>query len=101
AYLDFPTDVLRGPARDELNTVAGAERVPSPSTPADSALDSAATVIKNARRPLVISGRGLVRDPEPLEHFLEASGALYLDTPESRGLVAPDHPAYVPAARST
>ena len=43
-----------------------------------------------AHRPLVISGRGGAERQR--SRLLDASGALYLDTQESRGLVAPDHP---------
>ncbi|MGH7748161.1 MAG: thiamine pyrophosphate-dependent enzyme, partial [Candidatus Dormibacteria bacterium] len=35
-----------------------------------------------------------------LEALLEVSGALYLDTSESRGVIPAGHPAYVPALRS-
>jgi acetolactate synthase-1/2/3 large subunit len=36
-----------------------------------------------------------------LPRFLDASGAFYLDTQESRGLVPSDHPAFAGAMRTT
>ena len=49
----------------------------------------------------MISGRGArVTDGTDLVRFLDASGAAYLDTQESRGLVPADHPAGVGSARS-
>ncbi|HYC13883.1 MAG TPA: thiamine pyrophosphate-dependent enzyme, partial [Stellaceae bacterium] len=53
-----------------------------------------------AKRPLVITGRGARGSGEALVRFLDASGALYLDTQESRGLVPADHPANAAAVRA-
>ena len=52
-----------------------------------------------AKRPLVITGRGAHGAGEELVRFLDASGAVYLDTQESRGLVPSDHPSVVGAVR--
>ena len=60
----------------------------------------AVAAIRAARRPLVVSGRGARGQGAALTRFLDASGALYLDTQESRGLVAGDHPAVVGAVRA-
>ncbi|MFN2124324.1 MAG: thiamine pyrophosphate-binding protein [Candidatus Promineifilaceae bacterium] len=59
----------------------------------------AAEVIAEAKRPLVITGRGARGAESELVHFLNATGALYLDTQESRGLVPPNHPSVVGAMR--
>jgi acetolactate synthase-1/2/3 large subunit len=48
----------------------------------------------------VVTGRGARGASEELVRLLEASGALYLDTQESRGLIPPDHPAFVGAVRA-
>ena len=101
AYIDFPTDLL-----DELVYEADVDPrylqahdayLVSPST---TELGRAAELIRTARRPLVISGRGVNRARDQLEAFLEVTGGLYLDTSESRGALPADHPAYVPALRS-
>jgi acetolactate synthase I/II/III large subunit len=61
---------------------------------------AAVDVIWNAKRPLVITGRGARNAGAELVRFLNASGALYLDTQESRGLVPADHASFVGAMRS-
>lgn len=101
AYLDFPVDVLRGMARwYDPDAIAGVRRAASPVDPDDGALRDAASAIRGSRRPVVISGRGATRHPRAIVDFLDATGALYLDTPESRALVPATHAGYVPAVRS-
>ena len=96
-YLDLPTDLLR---REDTwsGPVAGASRHPIPVQPAS--LGEVRAALSRARRPVVISGRGAGLAGPALQRFLEATGALYLDTTESRGLVPVDHEAYVPAMRA-
>ncbi len=101
AYIEFPTDVLRTCLHEKLVledwvTTLGARREPAPE-PASVA--QAAEAIRSARRPLVISGRGARSAAEAVVRFLDATGALYLDTQESRGLVPPTHPAAVSSMR--
>jgi len=50
----------------------------------------------SARHPLVITGRGARNAGDALLRFLNAIGALYLDTHESRGLVPADWRADLP-----
>ncbi|MFG2584819.1 thiamine pyrophosphate-binding protein [Streptomyces malaysiensis] len=101
AFLDFPTDLLRGESTwSRAEQISGAPRAPGPIAPLPAAIDAAAAAIRSSRRPVVISGRGARAAQPTLGRFLATSGALYLDTPESRGLVPDDHPAYVPAVRS-
>src|SRR5262249_53772580 len=54
----------------------------------------------SARRPVIITGRGARHAGAELVRLLDASGALYLDTQESRGLVPSDHPAVIGAMRA-
>jgi thiamine pyrophosphate-dependent acetolactate synthase large subunit-like protein len=100
AYIDFPTDLLResvsGPAPDRSWMQAREPRVVPPD-PRD--VEAAAQLIREARRPLVISGRAARRAPAELRRLLDRAGALYLDTAESRGALPSDHPAAVPAMR--
>ncbi|MFN0179459.1 MAG: thiamine pyrophosphate-binding protein [Gemmatimonadales bacterium] len=60
----------------------------------------AAQLLRGSRRPLVIGGRGARGAGSVVERFLEASGCLYLDTRESRGVVSPDNRHSVPALRA-
>ena len=68
--------------------------------PHDDSIALAAQLLRGSRRPLAIGGRGALGAGAPLERFLEASGCLYLDTRESRGVVPPDSPHAVPALRA-
>jgi acetolactate synthase-1/2/3 large subunit len=60
----------------------------------------AARLLRGSRRPLVIGGRGARGAGSVVERFLEASGCLYLDTRESRGVVSQDNRHSVPALRA-
>jgi acetolactate synthase-1/2/3 large subunit len=100
SYLEIPTDVLREtvPEHLVLNEWLTA-RGPRVITPHPDAIADAVTRIRAAARPLVVSGRGARGAGPELVRFLEATGALYLDTQESRGLVPSGHPAAVGAVR--
>ena len=86
-YVEIPTDVLREEVPPALVTDehlrAKPRRRPQPH-PDDVA--AVAELVRHARKPAVISGRGArVTDGTDLVRFLDASGAAYLDTQESRG----------------
>jgi acetolactate synthase-1/2/3 large subunit len=101
AYLEIPTDVLRESVAPNL--VLEEWLAPKPVreiAPHAEAVAEAVAVIRAAKRPLVISGRGARGAGEALVRFLDASGALYLDTQESRGLVPADHASVVGAVRA-
>ena len=100
-YLEVPTDVLRTHVAETLVPRDWIEAKP-PRRPAPSSerVAEAAAAIRAARRPLVVSGRGARGAGEALGRFLDATGALYLDTQESRGLLPPDHPSAVGAVRA-
>ena len=100
-YLEIPTDVLRqsvpsGLVLDEWM----AAKPPRASAPDPAAVAAAVEALWSARRPLVITGRGAKTAGADLVRLLDASGALYLDTQESRGLVPADHAAFVGAVRA-
>jgi acetolactate synthase-1/2/3 large subunit len=100
-YLEIPTDVLR-------QTVAPAcvldEHMAPKSRPRlqpDAALVAqAAERLRAARRPLLVTGRGARGAGAALTRLLDATGALYLDTQESRGLVDGAHASVVGAVRA-
>jgi acetolactate synthase-1/2/3 large subunit len=100
-YLDFPTDVLRAdvPRAVQLDEHFAARPLPD-MLPAPDDVEAVVDVLWSARRPLVISGRGARRAGGPLVRLLDALGAAYLDTGESRGIVADDHPSVVAAVRA-
>ena len=100
SYLEFPTDVLRGevPAQlvlDEFSAPRAARRI----APDLGAVQAAVQRLWSARRPVVITGRGARGAERELIALLDAVGAVYLDTQESRGLVPDEHAAGVGAMR--
>ncbi|HEY2135569.1 MAG TPA: thiamine pyrophosphate-dependent enzyme, partial [Xanthobacteraceae bacterium] len=100
-YLEIPTDVLRTTVPPALVLDEWMEPKAARVLPPDSAAIAAAVeAFWSARRPLVITGRGAKNAGPELVRLLDASGALYLDTQESRGLVPADHPAVVGAVRA-
>lgn len=103
-YLEIPTDVLREtvPAAlvldEHLRAKPRRRLLPDPALVAE-----AAERLRTAKRPLVVTGRGARASSgcgAALAALLDASGAVYLDTQESRGLVDPAHPAVVGAVRA-
>ena len=101
AYVEIPTDVLRTRVPPQL--VLDEWMLPKPprSLPPDpAAIAEAVDVLWSAKRPLVVTGRGARGAGAALVRLLEATGALYLDTQESRGLVAADHPSCAAAVRA-
>jgi len=102
AYIEFPTDVLRCEVPPQLMIDDWLAPKPSRRTPPEPERVAAAVdAIRAARRPLVVSGRGARNAGEALIRFLDVTDALYLDTQESRGLVPPEHPAFVGAVRAS
>ena len=100
AYIDFPTDLLRETVEEaDVDELFFQPRSPAKVLPSGESVSRAAEVIKDAKRLLVVSGKGARGAREELAAFLEATGAVYIDTAESRGAVPLDHPAAVPAAR--
>jgi thiamine pyrophosphate-dependent acetolactate synthase large subunit-like protein len=99
-YIEIPTDVLRRSvppklALEEYLAPKSVRRIPP--DPVD--VERAAALVAAARRPLVITGRGALAASAELVRFLDASGALYLDTQESRGLVPATHDAVIGSMR--
>ncbi|MBL8330776.1 MAG: thiamine pyrophosphate-binding protein [Rubrivivax sp.] len=100
-YLEIPTDVLREtvpPACILPEHLRGTRRPPQ--RPDELELERAAALLRTARRPLVITGRGARGTGSAVTELLDASGALYLDTQESRGLVSGAHAGVVGAVRA-
>jgi acetolactate synthase I/II/III large subunit len=99
-FLDFPVDTLRAEVSAVLELP---ERLAPPRPtlllPDPEAVREAVELLWSARRPLVITGRGARGTGPELRQLLDRTGALYLDTGESRGLVPDNHPSVVAAMR--
>jgi acetolactate synthase-1/2/3 large subunit len=99
-YVDFTPNLLKEAIADwyvDPHWFAPIAR--SPRVPSSDSIALAAQLIRASRRPLAIGGRGTLGAGAELENFLQSSGCLYLDTRESRGVIAPDKPYCVPALR--
>jgi acetolactate synthase-1/2/3 large subunit len=101
-YIEIPPDVLRQDIKPQLVLDEWMAAKPRRTIqPNPDAAKAAAEAIWSAKRPLVITGRGAHGAGTELVRLLDASGALYLDTQESRGLVPSDHPSFMGAMRGT
>jgi acetolactate synthase-1/2/3 large subunit len=100
-YLEIPTDVLRIRVPPQLILDEWlADKAPRRLAPDPAAIAEAVEVFWSARRPIVVTGRGARGASRELVRLLDATGALYLDTQESRGLVPAGHPSAVAAVRA-
>ncbi len=100
-YIEIPTDVLRTPVPPQLVLDEWMSAKPARMIPPDgTAVREAVDALWRAKRPLVITGRGARNAGRELVRLLDACGAAYLDTQESRGLVPADHPSVIGAMRA-
>jgi acetolactate synthase-1/2/3 large subunit len=100
-YLEVPTDVLRAHVPPQLVLDEWINpKLPRTIPPDPAAVKEAVEVFWSAKRPLVITGRGARQAGSALVRLLDATGALYLDTQESRGLVPAEHASTAAAVRA-
>uniref|UniRef100_A0A1A8EC95 2-hydroxyacyl-CoA lyase 1 n=1 Tax=Nothobranchius kadleci TaxID=1051664 RepID=A0A1A8EC95_NOTKA len=101
-YIDIAGDMVN--AKVERTKVRGVSCCsPPPVSLADhTAVTEAVVLLKAAKAPLVIIGKGAAygRAEAVLREFVETSGLLFLPTPMGKGVVPDDHPNCVSAARS-
>ena len=101
-YLDFPVDTLRAEVAKAVQLSEHFVGRPKPRLVPDAdAIERAAELLASAKRPLVIGGRGVRCAGAELVALLDASGAPYLDTGESKGVVPESHPSVVAAMRGS
>lgn len=99
-YLEIPTDVLREHLPEHLVLEDWMSDKPRRLVSPDLAtVQEAARAIWEAKRPVIVAGRGANDAKLALNRLLDASGALYLDTQEARGLVSGAHASFVGAMR--
>ncbi len=99
-YIDFPVDTQRGivPKAVQLEEHFRSKPVKLVQ-PHDDDVQAAVELLWSAKKPLVITGRGARGAGEQIRQLLDATGAVYLDTGESRGLISDDHPSFIGAMR--
>ncbi|XP_047217435.1 2-hydroxyacyl-CoA lyase 1 [Girardinichthys multiradiatus] len=101
-YVDIAGDMVN--AKVERNEVRELSCCPPPpvSLAASAAVERAISVLKAAKTPLVIIGKGVAygRAEAAMQEFVEGTGLPFLPTPMGKGVLPDDHPNCVAAARS-
>jgi len=103
-YLDLPAKLFG----QVMNAAEGAQSIvsvidPAPAQlPAPSAVDRALSVIKSAKKPLIILGKGAAyaQVDDSIRAFVEKSGIPYLPMSMAKGLLPDNHAQSAGAARS-
>ena len=103
-YLDLPASLFG----QTMEAAKGAQSLvkvidPAPAQfPAPEAVDRALDVLKLAKKPLIILGKGAAyaRAEEEVREFVEKTGFPYIAMSMAKGLLPDDHPQYAGAARS-
>src|SRR5215472_15015117 len=104
-YLDFPAKLFA----QVMDAEAGAKSLvkvvdPAPAQiPAPAAVKRALDVLKNAKRPLIILGKGAAyaQADDQIRAFVEKTGVPFLPMSMAKGLLPDTHPQCAGAARST
>ncbi|MCV7445530.1 oxalyl-CoA decarboxylase [Mycobacterium paraense] len=103
-YLDIPGEIL-GQAMDACAAADTIWRIVDPAPrqlPAPEAIDRALEVLKRARRPLIVLGKGAAyaQADDIVRKFVEATGIPFLPMSMAKGLLPDSHPQSAGAARS-
>ncbi|WP_420970479.1 oxalyl-CoA decarboxylase [Bradyrhizobium sp. B120] len=104
-YLDLPAKLfgqVMDAAAGEKSLVKVIDAAPA-QLPAPSAVKRALDVLKSAKRPLIILGKGAAyaQVDEAIKNFVEKSGVPFLPMSMAKGLLPDLHPQCAGAARST
>ena len=103
-YLDIPGNLL-GQVMDEIEGQKSLVEVidPAPAQrPSSEAIDRAIALIKSAKKPLIILGKGAAyaQADDAVRAFVETSGIPYLPMSMAKGLLPDTHPQSAGPARS-
>jgi oxalyl-CoA decarboxylase len=103
-YLDLPAKLFAQSIPKDVGTKSLIEVVdPAPKQiPARDAVERAIDVLKSAKKPLVILGKGAAyaRADAEIRKFIETTGVPYLPMSMAKGLLPDTHPQCASAARS-
>ena len=100
-YIDMPADLLRSSIPQELPVLSYYS--PGLYSPDYDLVNNAINILKSAKRPLIIIGKGASYSGAETEliEFVNKSKIPFLPTPMGKGTVPDDHELCVSAARST
>ncbi|MEI9748955.1 oxalyl-CoA decarboxylase [Moellerella wisconsensis] len=103
-YLDLTTEVLAAVMNkaDADKTIFTVEDPAPKQLPSPASVDKALTLLANAKRPLIILGKGAAysRAEDNIKSFIEATGIPYLPMSMAKGLLPDTHPQSAASARS-
>lgn len=102
--MDLPADIIKGIAEDAEEVAAAAPIPDAPKAGVDEAkLFKIAQVIKAAKAPLVVIGKGAAyaRAEDIIRELIHKTNLPFLPTPMGKGVVPDSHPANAASARST
>ncbi|XP_071372202.1 2-hydroxyacyl-CoA lyase 1 isoform X3 [Centroberyx affinis] len=101
-YVDISGDMVNAKVNRSNVRVVSCCPPPPVSLADHTAITEALSVLKGAKRPLVIIGKGAAygRAEASLRELVERSGLPFLPTPMGKGVLPDDHPNCVAAARS-
>jgi oxalyl-CoA decarboxylase len=103
-YLDLPAKLLGSVMNAEAGRNSLVEVIdPAPAQiPSPDSVARALDVLKGAKRPLIILGKGAAyaQEDEKIRELIEKSGIPYLPMSMAKGLLPDDHPQSAGAARS-
>lgn len=98
-YVDLPADVIQGSSSVPLQAVRAH---PPPRTLADPArVAAAAAVLRQAKRPLVVVGKGAAHASAEVTALVGHANLAFLPTPMGKGVVADSHRLNFSSARLT
>ncbi|MBE3590764.1 MAG: acetolactate synthase large subunit [Firmicutes bacterium] len=94
-HIELPEDVAESPVYgDALWVRAPSREAAAPPEPSDAAVRAAAACIRDARRPVILAGHGVVRAGavEALRRFARELGIPVLNTFMAKGVMPPEDP---------
>ena len=101
-YLDMPDDIILGEEEEDSLRFPGRCADPPRIAAPQEYIDQAINVLRSAKRPLVIVGKGMAWSgaEEEVRAFIERTGVPFLASPMGKGVMDDSHPLSVGAARS-
>ena len=101
-YLDLPGDMIRGSVETTSIRWMPSVGAPPKSFADPACVESAVALLRQAKQPLVIIGKGsaYAMAEHEITRFIEKTGLPFLPSPMGKGVVSDNHPQCVIAARS-
>ena len=87
-HLSIPIDVLALPVQEEWQAV----EIPGRPMPRIDDVKAAAQLLRNAKRPIIMTGGGAVEASAPLRKLLEMLNAPVVSSTAGKGVIPDDHP---------